>query len=123
MKRHLIILTFFLLGIISCKSQHYNLKDTLTRPGDRYITYSIIFDLAKETIRPESYKFLDSVVTFLNDNKKITIEISNHCDERYSKLSSTCLTCRRAKSIAGYLISKGINSNRLIQKGLMTQTH
>jgi peptidoglycan-associated lipoprotein len=117
MKKTILILTLLLLGITSCSVEHYGLKHILKKPGDIYISYEILFDLNVETIRPESFKFLDHVVFFLQKKPNLTIEIDNHCDERYSDIHSTCLTCRRAKAIGDYIISKGIKQDRIISKG------
>jgi outer membrane protein OmpA-like peptidoglycan-associated protein len=117
MKKIILLLTIIIAITTSCSSQRFGLKDSLIKPGDTYVTYDIAFDLAKETIRPESFKFLDSVVIFLKENNNLTIEISNHCDERYKDIYATCLTCKRAKSIADYLISKGIKADRLVANG------
>ncbi len=98
-------------------AQKFTLQDSVFKNGDVLITYSITFDLNKAELKPESYAFLDSVASFLLHNKNVTLEISNHCDERWSDKYSTCLTCKRAKAIAEYLIFKGVESNRLVAIG------
>jgi peptidoglycan-associated lipoprotein len=117
MKKPIFTLTLLFIGIISCCSQHLRLKDLLNKPGDIFVTYEIVFEFNKETFSAESFNFLDSVVVFLQQNPNLTIEVGNHCDELYSDIYSTCLTCRRAKSVADYLISKGISQDKITSKG------
>lgn len=113
MKKFKLIAVLIFFEIVSCYSQTFPLKN----PGDIYISRDIFFDLDKESIRPECYIYLDSIVAFLKQNNNLTIEISVHCDERYSNIYSTCLTCNRAKSVANYIISKGIQTDRITSLG------
>jgi outer membrane protein OmpA-like peptidoglycan-associated protein len=94
----------------------FSLTDSLVAPGSIYRA-AIIFDLAKATIRPESFPLLDSLVDFLNRHPNLVISISNHTDTRVSDAYSSCLSCNRARSISDYLISKGIAKERIIHKG------
>lgn len=105
------------MGISTSYAQKFTLKDSVFKNGDVLITYSVTFDLNNSDIKPESFLFLDSVASFLIHNKNVTLEISNHCDERWSDKSSTCLTCKRAKAIVEYLILKGVESDRLVAVG------
>lgn len=99
-------------------SQTFSLTDTTIFSGSCYRSYSIFFDLGKATLRAESYAHLDSVVTFLNNNPKVKLEIDVHSDSRSKNISSsTHLTMNRACSIRDYIVSKGIPSNRLVAKG------
>ncbi len=64
-----------------------------------------------------SYPELDKVVSFLKKNNKLKVEIGGHtnglCDDNFCQKLSTS----RAKTCVDYLISKGIDSNRLSYKG------
>jgi peptidoglycan-associated lipoprotein len=102
--------------IYNSSAQTFELKDSVFRQGDM-LRKQILFDYDKSTIQPQYKPFLDSLVFFLIQHKNVTIEVSNHCDERRSKEYSSCLTCNRAQAIVDYLISKGIDKNRLSAKG------
>ncbi|WP_349315847.1 OmpA family protein [Chitinophaga sp. MM2321] len=78
---------------------------------------NIYYDFGKATLRPESQMVLDTVVDMLNDNPKITIEMSAHTDSVGSVKFNDQLSQERAQSCVDYLISKGISSERLIAKG------
>ena len=53
----------------------------------------------------------------LVDNPKITIELSSHTDSRGNDLYNQDLSQRRAQSAVDYIISKGIDKNRITAKG------
>lgn len=56
---------------------------------------------------------LDKVITVLNSNKNLNIELSSHTDSRSSDAYNLQLSQKRAKSAVDYLISKGISKTRL----------
>ncbi len=114
-----IILTNFiiLISVGVTYGQKFILQDTVFNVGDVLIEHDIMFDFNSAVIRSENYAFLDSMASFLLKNKNLIIEVSNHSDERGSNQYSTCLTCKRAKAIADYLISKGIVTSRILAKG------
>ena len=111
----LIILFFFCSPFTA---QNFTLQDSVIHENDVWVTHDIVFDFDKPSLRPESYAVLDSLYEFLSNNPKIQIEITNHCDERFSPKYSNCITCRRAKTMEEYLINKGISQERLIAKGM-----
>lgn len=78
----------------------------------------VTFDLEKDTIRPASRPVLDHLVEVLTRYPDVEIEIQVHSDpERDEAIRSRCLTCRRAKAIAHYLINNGIESARVRHQG------
>jgi outer membrane protein OmpA-like peptidoglycan-associated protein len=81
------------------------------------VVIPVMYDLGKAAIRPESFDSLDAVVDFMNRNPSLVIEIANHSDSRVSDAMSSRPTDARAKSCAGYLISKGISPQRIVPKG------
>jgi outer membrane protein OmpA-like peptidoglycan-associated protein/tetratricopeptide (TPR) repeat protein len=56
---------------------------------------------------------LDKVITVLNSNKNLNIELSSHTDSRSSDEYNMALSQKRAKAAVDYIISKGINKSRL----------
>jgi OOP family OmpA-OmpF porin len=82
----------------------------------------IMFDTAKHGLDSKkyvekNYKLLDDVVTVLNQNPDITIEIGGHTDSKGSTSSNRKLAERRVKSVREYLISKGIKDTRVTAVG------
>ena len=78
---------------------------------------NIHYDFDKATLRPESEKSLDKLIKTLNENPNITIELSAHCDYRGSDEYNERLSQQRAESVVSYLISHGIEKERLTPKG------
>ncbi len=79
---------------------------------------NIYYDLAKWNIRPDAAKELDKLVTVLNDNPTIVIELSSHTDCRASDAYNLDLSDKRAKSAANYIVEKGgIARERITGKG------
>jgi len=68
-------------------------------------------------VTEESKVALDSVVQLLNLNPTITIELMSHTDFVGSDKFNSDLSQKRAQAVVDYLISKGINSARLVAKG------
>jgi peptidoglycan-associated lipoprotein len=79
---------------------------------------NVFFDLGKWDLRPEAMAALDSVVTILNNNPRIVIELRSHTDYRDSERRNQVLSQKRADTCVRYLISKDIDSARLVSKGM-----
>lgn len=82
-----------------------------------FVLENIYYDLDKWDIRPDAAKELDKLVIVLQDNPEIKIELSSHTDSRQTDEYNMRLSQRRAESAVAYLVSRGINSSRLIAKG------
>jgi len=78
---------------------------------------NIYYDLGKWNIRADAAVELDNVVQFLNDNPNIRIELGSHTDSRGSAVSNQSLSQKRAQSAVDYIVSKGIDRNRISAKG------
>jgi outer membrane protein OmpA-like peptidoglycan-associated protein len=93
-------------------SQTFTLTDTSFVTGDHFRVYRINFEFNKPTLRMESTPFLDSLIAFLKAYPGIVMEIQTHVDTRVSDRSHD-LTKARAKSIRDYIVSGGIEIDRL----------
>lgn len=78
---------------------------------------NIYYDVNKAEIRDDAAIELNKLVKILVDNPEIKIELSSHTDSRGSDLYNMNLSQRRADSAVAYIISKGIDSNRITAKG------
>jgi outer membrane protein OmpA-like peptidoglycan-associated protein len=85
--------------------------------GETFRLNNIFFDFNKSTLRVESFQELDRVIKLLNDNLSIEIELSGHTDNVGGDEYNLNLSQDRANTVVNYIISKGINSNRIISKG------
>ncbi|UZD21234.1 OmpA family protein [Algoriphagus halophytocola] len=78
---------------------------------------NIYYDLDKADIRPDAAVELDKLVQILKDNPAIRIELSSHTDDRSSDDYNQDLSQRRAQSAVDYIVSQGIDADRLVAKG------
>ncbi|WP_080060180.1 OmpA family protein [Spirosoma aerolatum] len=78
---------------------------------------NIFFDTGKSELRPESGPELDRLVTTLNENPKMTIEVRGHTDNTGSNEINNKLSQDRADAVREYFISKGIEPDRVGSKG------
>ena len=62
---------------------------------------------------PVSCVDLDKVVTYLVNNPAVHVRLSGHTDHIGNNEYNRILSGNRAKSAAAYLISKGIDQNRI----------
>lgn len=63
------------------------------------------------------YRVLDKVVQIMKDNPKLIITISSHTDSRGNDKHNMQLSEKRAKFAYDYIVSKGIEPERLTYKG------
>lgn len=78
---------------------------------------NIYFDFNKWMIKTESTISLNKIVDVLNANPEMKIEINAHTDARGRDAYNMTLSKKRAASAMKYLISKGINADRLMSNG------
>lgn len=114
--------------------EHLNQKQTLSVPNVQksetfYVDFylpsitkpvlieNIFYDFDKATLRPESKEALEELITMLEDNPNVTIELLAHTDRKGSEEYNINLSQRRAQSVVDYLIRGGIEKDRLTAKG------
>ncbi|MGV3631633.1 MAG: OmpA family protein [Bacteroidota bacterium] len=79
---------------------------------------NIFFDVAKATLRPESFAELNKVITILNENPGISIEVAGHTDSDGAADANLTLSKNRAAAVKNYFIEKGIAATRVSSVGL-----
>ncbi|TJZ60721.1 OmpA family protein [Sphingobacterium olei] len=85
--------------------------------GGEWVLKNIHYDFDKSNIRPDAAIILDNVVSILQQNPTLRIELSSHTDSRGNDEYNQKLSQRRAESAVQYLISHGIAKDRLVAKG------
>lgn len=106
------------VGIDESKDFEANFDFPLKSTSKPITLPEIFYDLDKATLRAESKKALDGLITTLNENPTIVVEIAANTDFRASDAYNLSLSDRRAKSVVDYLIKNGIDKERLSSKGL-----
>ena len=88
--------------------------DPLRRPaGTTSELRTIHFNYDSDQVSPENVALLDGNAQWLKANPGIQIQIEGHCDERGTTEYNLSLGDRRAKSVKAYMMSKGIEGERL----------
>jgi outer membrane protein OmpA-like peptidoglycan-associated protein len=77
----------------------------------------IQFDADSTVIKPEAVPSLDELYEFLYDNPTTIIEVSGHTNSLPADDYCDRISSERAKSVADYLVNKGIESRRVISIG------
>lgn len=92
------------------------MKEALDRDG-KVALYGILFDLDKATLKPESVKQLQHVVTLLQTYPQLSLEVQGHTDNQGKADYNMKLSQQRAETVNQYLQLFGISSKRLVPKG------
>jgi outer membrane protein OmpA-like peptidoglycan-associated protein len=91
--------------------------DIQFQPAKTFVLDDVNFETGKAELKPESFPVLDELVALLNRKDDERIEIGGHTDNVGKPAANLLLSMERAKSVMAYIISKGIDANRLTAKG------
>ena len=80
----------------------------LIKVGDR-----VLFGYDSSELDDDDRSVLDNQAKFLNQNPSLKVTIEGHCDERGTREYNLALGEKRASAVKDYLISVGINSERV----------
>ncbi len=69
---------------------------------------NIFFDFDRSTLKTESFPELNRIVSMMNEKATMQVEIDGHTDQTGPAEYNMKLSERRAKSVANYLVEKGI---------------
>jgi outer membrane protein OmpA-like peptidoglycan-associated protein/tetratricopeptide (TPR) repeat protein len=81
------------------------------------ILKNVYFDFNKSNITSQGANELDKLVKVMKDNPKMVIFVKSHTDSKGSAAYNLKLSEQRAQSTVQYIISKGIESERISGKG------
>ncbi len=83
-------------------------KTALIKVGDR-----VLFGYDSSELDDDDRSVLDNQAKFLNQNPSLKVTIEGHCDERGTREYNLALGEKRASAVKDYLISVGINTERI----------
>ncbi len=86
-------------------------------PKKPVVLPDILYDLDKWDLKPQFQDSLQGLIQTLDANENIVIELAAHTDSRGTDERNDVLSQRRAQSVVDYLISRGIDADRLVAKG------
>lgn len=83
-------------------------KTAFVKVGDR-----VLFGYDSSELDDDDRSILENQAKFLNQNPALKVTIEGHCDERGTREYNLALGEKRASAVKDYLISIGINSERI----------
>jgi peptidoglycan-associated lipoprotein len=86
-------------------------------PEEPIVLPEILYDLAKWDLKPQYEDSLQGLITTLDENPRIIVELASHTDARDTYERNDILSQKRAQSVVDYLILRGIDPDRLVAKG------
>lgn len=113
----------FYSGHFDLKSKNENTikkLDILLQPikkGQSVVLNNVFFKFDSYELSPESKAELERIKRFLEQNKKLYVEISGHTDNQGSADYNQKLSAQRAKAVYDFLVKNGIEAERLTSKG------
>lgn len=78
---------------------------------------AIYFATGSDRLLPKSFPALDAVLATLQTYKSAKMDIEGHTDNTGSAALNLNLSDKRAAAVRNYLLSKGVDADRLISKG------
>lgn len=87
------------------------------RVGQTILLKNLQFDADSTVIPPRSYESINSLLDFLTENKDLKIEVGGHTNNQPEHKYCDYISTERAKSVANYLMERGISEDRLEYKG------
>lgn len=87
------------------------------KSGAAIVLNNLFFDTGEYKLERESKTELDKLITFMQQNPTVRIEISGHTDDVGSDNNNKVLSERRAKSVADYLRSNKVARDRITSVG------
>jgi outer membrane protein OmpA-like peptidoglycan-associated protein len=82
-----------------------------------YSLANISFDQGKADLKPGFEAELEKVMAILSDNDQYTLLLEGHTDNQGDWNDNLKLSLERVENVKAYLVSKGVNANRIKTKG------
>lgn len=102
--------------LYNCKDSTFRV-DLFIKTSDVPLAYDVLFIFNEFKFYPEFTDTLDKIVKILKENPRMRVELSAHTDNRGSREANQKLSDGRAKEVVTYIVSKGIEIERLTAKG------
>ncbi|MCB9360425.1 MAG: OmpA family protein [Flavobacteriales bacterium] len=99
------------------KSDSVKVKQFISELNKPIILENITFEFAKSVLQDSSFVELDRLVSELKEHTRYQITLSGYTDNIGKEEDNLKLSVERAKAVAEYLISQGIEEKRVIYKG------
>jgi outer membrane protein OmpA-like peptidoglycan-associated protein len=94
---------------------------SVTRVNDRIVLNmpsNITFETDSAELRSQFYDVLNSVSQVLEEYEKTIVNVTGHTDSTGAESYNQALSEKRARNVAQYLISQGVNPTRVAAEGM-----
>ena len=96
---------------------HLNIELNPIRVGSTMVMRNIFFETDSYELKPESIVELNKLLELLKLNPSMKIEVGGHTDNVGTAAYNLTLSENRAKSVANFLTSNGVDKTRITSKG------
>ncbi|MEJ2582036.1 MAG: thrombospondin type 3 repeat-containing protein, partial [Acidobacteriota bacterium] len=86
--------------------------------GEWFVRGKVLFDLNRDTIKPEAAEILLQVADFLKKNERYVVEIQGNTDSTGALAWNMKLSEMRAEAVKAFLVRNGVAAGRLTTRGL-----
>jgi peptidoglycan-associated lipoprotein len=86
-------------------------------PKGAIVLPDIYYDLAKWDLKEQYQDSLIGLITLMEQNPRLVVELASHTDSRPIAMTNDTLSQYRAAEVVKYLIFRGIHPDRLIARG------
>jgi OOP family OmpA-OmpF porin len=86
-------------------------------PGEELTLRGVMFRTGSAQLSPADRLIIDSVVGYVQSRPTYAVEVQGYTDDRGSDAANQALSEARAKAVADYLVSKGVEAGRLTAVG------
>jgi outer membrane protein OmpA-like peptidoglycan-associated protein len=87
------------------------------KEGVNIVLRNIFYETDEYALKEQSKFELNKLITFLQDNPNVHVEIEGHTDNVGTAEYNIQLSENRAETVAGYLVEKGVEEDRITSKG------
>jgi outer membrane protein OmpA-like peptidoglycan-associated protein len=105
---------------LDVKTTHRETKDIvldLLTTETKMVFNNITFETNSAELNVESYAELNRLLSFMERNPELKIEISAHTDDVGSNEYNFRLSDKRAESVVKFLVNNNVDKNRVLSKG------
>jgi outer membrane protein OmpA-like peptidoglycan-associated protein len=109
------------MEILGLKNQLSDLKATEGARGLSLTLSDVLFETDRAVLKPGAIRKLDPLVTYIVNHPREQVIIEGHTDNVGTASFNLDLSSRRAEAVQKALVANGVNSSRIITRGMGEQ--